>query len=321
MIVFYAESIIPDFPSYGISIPMRDIRAIKVYNSLTELFPEKRWLCPIHDPEEVSTADIYLAHDEKFVNAYGRVGTVLAAFDKEYWPSEINENLLKALSKNYLKEAFVSYMAMRTSLQTGFCYFLGGGMHHAMSFSGRGFCLVNDIVIGARKLQSEGVVNKVWVIDVDAHKGDGVAQITQKDNRIRTLSIHMKKGWPNYEIITGEEPWAIPSDLDIEIDVTEEPTYNKRLSEGLTYMEEKFGLPELVIVVNGADPYEKDELESSKLLKLTKEQLLERDKILFEFFKNRRIPQTYLMAGGYGEFSHEIYTQFLSHVIKDYKLD
>ena len=103
MIVFYAESIIPDFPSYGISIPMRDIRAIKVYNSLTELFPEKRWLCPIHDPEEVSTADIYLAHDEKFVNAYGRVGTVLAAFDKEYWPSEINENLLKALSKNYLK--------------------------------------------------------------------------------------------------------------------------------------------------------------------------------------------------------------------------
>ena len=74
--------------------------------------------------------------------------------------------------------------------------------------------------------------------------------------------------------------------------------------------------PDLVFVADGSDPYEKDELESSKLIKLTKEQMLGRDLLVYHFIKEMNLPQQWVMAGGYGEFSWEIYAQFLERVIE-----
>ena len=60
---------------------------------------------------------------------------------------------LSLLKDEILLQGKASFLSMEQSLKSQFSYFLGGGMHHAMSFGGRGFCLVNDIVIGIRKLQ------------------------------------------------------------------------------------------------------------------------------------------------------------------------
>lgn len=72
-------------------------------------------------------------------------------------------------------------------------YYLGGGMHHSMSFAGRGFCLVNDMVITLRKMQAEGLIKTAWIVDVDVHKGDGAPEILQNDSTIQTFSIPGKK--------------------------------------------------------------------------------------------------------------------------------
>ena len=79
-------------------------------------------------------------------------------------------------------------------------------------------------------------------------------------------------------------------------------------------LEENYPNPDVAIVVNGADPFECDELSSTEKLKLTKEQLLLRDKMIYEFLLDRKIPQSYVMAGGYGKRAWEIYTQFLKFV-------
>ena len=75
--------------------------------------------------------------------------------------------------------------------------------------------------------------------------------------------------------------------------------------------------PDLVIVELGADPYEGDELASTRKLKLTLEQMLERDMIIYNFLKERSLPMAFLMAGGYGKRAWEPYPPFLSRVIKD----
>jgi acetoin utilization deacetylase AcuC-like enzyme len=205
------------------------------------------------------------------------------------------------------------YQASSKALQTGFSFFLGGGMHHAMSFSGRGFCLVNDIVIVLKKLQSENLINHAWVIDLDAHKGDGTAELTHDNPSISTFSIHMKNGWPlNQE--NKLDPCFIPNDLDIEIASGEEEKYLEKLKLGLLEFELKCPRPDLVIVVAGADPYSEDELPSSSLMKLSKEQMLARDKLVYHFFSEKNIPVSYCMAGGYGKKSWEIYFQFLHFV-------
>ena len=57
--------------------------------------------------------------------------------------------------------------------------------------------------------------------------------------------------------------------------------------------------------------YELDELPSTAGLKLSLEQLLERDQLVYSFLKSRGIPGAWVMAGGYGRNSWRVYTQFL----------
>jgi acetoin utilization deacetylase AcuC-like enzyme len=97
----------------------------------------------------------------------------------------------------------------------------------------------------------------------------------------------------------------------------EEDSYLVKLLAGLLSMENTRPWPDLVIIVNGADPFEADELESAKEIKLSKEIMLERDMMLYNFFKDSHIPQSYVMAGGYGKRSWEIYAQFLEFVGKN----
>ena len=180
-----------------------------------------------------------------------------------------------------------------------------------MKDRGRGFCLVNDIIIAARHMQKEHNLKNIWVIDVDAHKGDGTAAIAKDDPSIITLSAHMKNGWP-LDMGDGSEDWHLPSDIDIPISPDE--NYLELLSSGLDKLK-TFTKADLCIVIQGSDPYEKDELESSVLLKLTSDQMLERDKLVFNFLNDLGIPQAYVMAGGYGSCAHEPYIKFLKSLL------
>lgn len=76
--------------------------------------------------------------------------------------------------------------------------------------------------------------------------------------------------------------------------------------------------PDLAIVVCGSDPYEDDELPSTAGLKLSLEQLLQRDQLVYTFLKERDIPKAYVMAGGYGKNSWRVYTQFLQWALPDH---
>jgi len=75
-------------------------------------------------------------------------------------------------------------------------------------------------------------------------------------------------------------------------------------------------LPDLALVVSGSDPYEHDELPSTAPLSLSLGQLLERDRLIYRFLSQRRIPAAYVMSGGYGERSWEVYHQFLRWVLR-----
>lgn len=225
---------------------------------------------------------------------------------------------LTALFERILRRAAGTIQCGRTALERGFCFYFGGGMHHAQMDHGAGFCLVNDLVIALRRLQSENRIRRAWVIDLDAHKGDGTAAITAGDQSIRTLSIHMAKGWPldqpERDADGSLNPSFVPSTIDIPIESGEELLYNRRLNEGLEHLS-GFGRPDMALVVCGADPYELDELPSTAGLRLSLEQLLERDQTVYRFLQTLAVPGAWVMAGGYGRNSWRIYTQFLQWVL------
>ncbi|HKK49488.1 MAG TPA: histone deacetylase [Alkalispirochaeta sp.] len=201
-----------------------------------------------------------------------------------------------------------------------FCFYFGGGMHHGQHDFGEGFCLVNDLVIAVRAMQSQGRIRTAWIIDVDAHKGDGTAALTAEDDTIHTLSIHMAHGWPMDQPTTLADgranPSFVPSDIDIPIASGEEDTYLPRLTEGIAELERRYPLPDFVVVVNGADPYERDQLPSAELLKMSREQLMERDRFVYRWIRDRDLPSLFVMAGNYGSNSWEVYSQFLERQIR-----
>lgn len=149
---------------------------------------------------------------------------------------------------------------------------------------------------------------------MDAHKGDGTAEMTYRNDSIHTLSIHMGEAWPFGRKDRGDEPWYIPSNVDLPLGGGREKDYLDRLAWGLGQLKNQ-GSADVVVVVNGVDPWEGDKLPSTQSMRLTKQQMLERDRLVYEWIQLQGLPVTYLMSGGYGPRAHELYTQFLATVL------
>ncbi|MBC7427641.1 MAG: histone deacetylase [Bacteriovorax sp.] len=322
--IFYHPDCDLRFSEYGIEIPIVDDRASHVFSALQFLYPYLEFT-NLKSLERITRDDLERVHTKDFM--YRLFGTASERQSEIYKCYELvndegqferfnpknQKRDWKELLETILLQVSMTYASSKYALKNGFSYYLGGGMHHSMSFAGRGFCLVNDMVITLKKMQSAGLIKTAWIVDVDVHKGDGAPEILKLDPTIKTFSIHMKEGWP-LNSGTVRDPWFIPSTVDVGIEIGEEDQYLARLEAGLLELEENSPKPDLVIVVNGADPYEYDALPSASFIKLSKEQMLDRDKYLYQFFKSRNIPQSYVMAGGYGEKSWEIYLQFLKFV-------
>jgi acetoin utilization deacetylase AcuC-like enzyme len=327
---YYQEKYHLSLPSYGIEIPILNTKVEKFFNFLKTEFNSEIILPPKLKLELSASELAKLAHEKQFIDRIfsDPEPEIIKTFElinsageyHRYNPTETTKKL-SGLVEAYTTQTYGTIEASINALKNGFGYNLGGGHHHAMVAEGRGFCLMNDILIAAKYIQKFHNVNNIWVIDIDAHKGDGTAQMCKDDPSITTLSIHMAKGWPldseKFDSDGDMNPWFIESDIEIGVNEKQNSQYLNLLSNGLCQLKKNFPAPDLAIVVQGSDPYEKDELESASLLKLTADEMLQRDLMVYNFLKDSKIPQTYLMSGGYGQFAHEPYIQFIKNIKDD----
>ncbi|MGJ7506967.1 histone deacetylase family protein [Variovorax sp. GT1P44] len=182
--------------------------------------------------------------------------------------------------------------ACRTALAEGVSANMAGGTHHASAAKGGGFCVFNDSAVAARLMQAEHgrrgrTPLRVAVVDLDVHQGNGTASIFRGDPSVFTLSLHGQKNFPFRKEA---------SDLDVELpDGCRDDEYLAALEQALDELDRRF-TPGLIIYVAGADPFEHDRLGR---LKLSFDGLEARDRRVFDFAWQRRIPLAFSMAGGY----------------------
>ena len=358
-----------NFPDYGILIPVLDSRATTVLENLASgpraghtgrtrliegLEGAARLLGEDRAALAITRADLARVHERGYVERLfgdggagdrGLEAALLSTYElldasgrPNRYESERAVKPLSALFSTILAQVTGTYAAGRLALAgggrdgPGFCYYLGGGMHHARRDGGSGFCPVNDIMIASARLRAEGRVSLVWIIDVDAHKGDGTAEIARSfralgDPFALTLSAHMASGWPldaasieraRMEGRAAEKAPLAPSDVDIAIAPGEEAEYLPRLREGLAELERLSDgrAADLAIVVDGADTYELDGLPSSAEMALSLGACVERDLSILDFLDGRCIPSAWLMAGGYGERAWEPPAAFLNSIVR-----
>ncbi|MFH1552188.1 MAG: histone deacetylase [Candidatus Omnitrophota bacterium] len=177
--------------------------------------------------------------------------------------------------------------AARYALERKAAVHLGGGFHHAFPDHGEGFCVLNDVAVGIRALQSEGVIKKALVIDCDLHQGNGTAFTFLEDPSVFTFSIHQENNYPFYKP---------KSDMDIGLrDYTRDKAYLQYLYDNVPKIINTFK-PDIILYLAGADPYEGDQLGN---LAISKTGLRERDNFVCTQARNFGVPVAITLAGGY----------------------
>ena len=235
----------------------------------------------LHEAPRASDTELLLAHDASYVQ---RVisGTLSEAEQKAIgfpWSEKMVERSRRSVG--------ATIAACQSALKEGMAVNLAGGTHHAYRNKGSGFCVFNDAAIAARVLLKSPIgLQKIGILDLDVHQGDGTAAILQNDAAICTVSIHGEKNYPFAKA---------SSDLDIALaDGSSDTIYLEALEEALRFLS-KQGI-QFLIYLAGADPFEGDRLGR---LTLTSEGLALRDQRVMAFVKEKGIPIAIAMAGGY----------------------
>ncbi|WP_297507660.1 histone deacetylase [uncultured Caulobacter sp.] len=178
-------------------------------------------------------------------------------------------------------------LAARLALDHGIACNTAGGSHHAAADSGAGFCVFNDVAVAARRLQAEGLVGQVLVVDLDVHQGDGTARIFEDDPSVFTFSMHAEKNFPHRKAT---------SDLDIELaDGTGDEPYLEKLGTVLPDLLAAVR-PDLVFLNAGVDPHADDKLGR---LSLSDEGLRRREALVLGACLSSEIPVVGVIGGGY----------------------
>jgi acetoin utilization deacetylase AcuC-like enzyme len=232
-------------------------------------------------PEPATDEDVLLVHDPGWVRRL-KTGTLTY---HEIVRLEIPYS--KQTMEAFWLAAGGTIVACRLALKEGIGFNLGGGFHHAFPDHGEGFCALNDIAIGIRRMQRDGLVGRAMVVDCDVHQGNGTAAVFAGDDSVFTMSVHQFNNYPT------EKP---PSSLDIHLaDGVGDEEYLHRFGDAYRAALAMFR-PDLLVYVAGADPYGEDQLGG---LALTLDGLRERDRLVFWTALHHNVPVAVVLAGGY----------------------
>ena len=232
-------------------------------------------------PEIPNNKYFFMVHDPEYVSDLMNITLNQKAARKIGFP--LNEDLIA-------REMIIADGTIKASefaLKYGIAMNIAGGTHHAFTNKGEGFCMLNDQAIGARYLQNKELANKILIVDLDVHQGNGTAEIFQNDPTVFTFSMHGKSNYPFHKE---------RSDLDISLDNgTEDELYLSILKETLPKLIKKQE-PDFIYYLCGVDVINTDKLGK---LSLTIEGCKERDRFVLQICKNYNIPVMCSMGGGY----------------------
>ena len=232
-------------------------------------------------PFELDDEVVLLTHDYDY---YRRFSSLLLT-KKEIRP--IGFPMSKELVKREKKIAQGTIECLNFSLKNGISMNIAGGTHHAFKDRGEAFCMLNDQAIAANYLINNNLANKIIIVDLDVHQGNGTASIFNNKKNVFTISFHGEKNYP----FKKEK-----SDLDVGfLDKTDDKTYLNKLKEILPKVVDDFE-PDFIFYLAGVDVLENDKLGR---LSLTIDGCKKRDKFVLELCKKNNIPLQISMGGGY----------------------
>ena len=252
-----------------------------------ELLPEqliRKNICEeasFFSPTPIKKQDVLSTHCETYYEQL--IGISLDKSDQR----QIGFPLSKTLVERECVIAKGSVQNTCYALEHGISMNIAGGTHHAFRSKPGAFCMLNDQAIAANYLIDHKLIQKVMIIDLDVHQGDGTASIFENQNSVFTVSFHGKKNYPFRKQ---------KSDFDLALeDNTNDEIYLNALAYHIPRLVDSFQ-PDFIFYLAGVDVLKNDKLGR---LDLSMEGCKARDRFVFELCKTNDIPVQVSMGGGY----------------------
>ena len=277
-------------PEYDIPVPPKHRFVGTKFSDLFSYLQSQTYFLKfqVTQPQRASKERLLRAHSLSYV-------------DKIYEES-LSDNDLKKInlpwSTQLRNRSFLAiegtYQAAKLALNYGIACHVGGGTHHAHHDYGFGFCVFNDLAYTALNLIEEDHVKSVLILDADVHQGDGTIDICQSHPSIYTCSIHSESNFP-FEKKQGWLDKSIPAGSN-------DDYYLSQISQTLKEIDSRIS-PDIVLYDAGIDIFKEDGLGN---LNISRKGIIQRDQIILEYFKNKQIPVTTVIGGGYSIDPYEL---------------
>ena len=246
---------------------------------------DEKKLLSWHTPRLANQQEIQLVHEQDYV--------------ERFFNHQLTEKEIRRIGLRPWKEAIVertlrltggALQALEQVLVYGHTMAgnMAGGTHHAFRKEGAGYCIFNDLAICAEQALLNSTVEKILILDLDVHQGDGTAKIFEGDERVFTVSLHGKNNFP-FRKQTSD--W----DVEFENDTGDEE-YLTVLDEVLSKLSNQAF--DLVFFQAGVDALDSDALG---LLNLSREGLGKRNQRVFAWREQMELPMVIFMGGGYAK--------------------
>jgi acetoin utilization deacetylase AcuC-like enzyme len=207
-------------------------------------------------------AELSLAHDPDFVQA-------ILLGEAENGFGNCRPDVARALP--YTTGALLN--AAEAALECGIACAPVSGFHHAEYATAQMFCTFNGLVVAARKLLNAQRVERVLILDLDFHYGNGTEDIIERlglEQQIENMTFGR---------------WYVST------------TQAAKYLEHLNRVVGTFGDYDLILYQAGADLHVDDPLGGV----LDSAQMRERDRMVFEGAHGAAVPLAWDLAGGYQE--------------------
>lgn len=168
----------PDSPDRLISI----VNTLKASGLLAKLVPIA--------PRRATFDDIGRVHTREYVEKIRIFGA--GELDPDTY---LSEGTLEAAL--YAAGAVMAAVegCRKDEITRAFCAIRPPG-HHAEADQGMGFCIFNNVAVGARYARTIGY-DRVFIIDFDAHHGNGTQHIFEEDDTVFYFSTHQHPYYPD----------------------------------------------------------------------------------------------------------------------------
>ena len=255
---------------------------INKFGELANYLIKNKIVKTFHKPYACSAETLSYAHSENYISSIKN--KTLSKEDVK----KIGFPLVDSVVQRSLVATGGTVLASKLAINYGISCNTAGGSHHASYDGGAGYCVFNDIAVAAHYLLNRGLANKILIVDLDVHQGNGNSEIFKDNRSVFTFSMHSKSNYPAKKS---------SSDLDVELeDNLEDDAYIKTLKHYLNELnQENF---DFVFYIAGVDIHFNDRLGK---LKISDEGIKFRDELVIENFFSKRIPFCGVLGGGYNK--------------------